>query len=218
METGIVTSSSSSNSGTSGAASKELDKTAFLKLLVAQLQHQDPTSTQDPNQMVQQLTSYSQLEAAQNTNTLLQGLQAQNLGLFQAQTTNLVGKHVRVTSSSFHLEGGKGTVGIELAGAASTVSLVIKDASGKTVATLEQGTQGAGSHIVSWNGKDASGNQLADGTYTVEVVAKDADGKAVKASTSAFAQVEAVNFLNGGVYLTAAGRSFSLSDVIEISA
>lgn len=218
METALVTALGSSTSQAQKAPSQELDKNAFLMLLVAQLKSQDPTQSQDPNQMVQQMATFSSLEQVQNTNRLLEGIQLQNQGLFQAQTTNLVGKHVRVTSSSFHLEGGKGTVGIELAGAASTVSLVIKDASGKTVATLEQGTQGAGSHIVSWNGKDASGNQLADGTYTVEVVAKDADGKAVKASTSAFAQVEAVNFLNGGVYLTAAGRSFSLSDVIEISA
>ena len=38
------------------------DKTTFLRLLVSQLQNQNPLSPVDGNQFVSQLTSYSQLE------------------------------------------------------------------------------------------------------------------------------------------------------------
>lgn len=38
------------------------NESTFLKLLVSQLQHQDPLNPTDSNQFVSQLTAYSQLE------------------------------------------------------------------------------------------------------------------------------------------------------------
>lgn len=116
METTLVT---ASTLGTSAAETKkpkkEMDKDSFMMLLVAQLQHQDPTQPQDAGQMMQQMVGFSSLEQMQNMNTSLQGIQLQNQGLFQAQSSSLVGKRVRVSSSGFDLQGGKATVGVELA-------------------------------------------------------------------------------------------------------
>ncbi len=217
MNTAAVESTASTTT-TSTTASQELDKEAFLKLLVAQLQNQDPTSAQDPNEMVQQMVSYSQLEQLQNVNTALEALQLQNQGIFQAEAVNLVGKEVRVTSSSFELEDGSASVGVDLASAASTVTLTVKDSSGKTVAVLDEGSQEAGTHIFGWNGQDSSGNTLSDGTYTVEVAAKDADGNTVAATTSSYVTVDSVLFSNGTVLLMAGGRSFTLDTVNEVCA
>lgn len=218
MTTSVTNTSSTAatNSSTKATAKKDLDKDAFLKLLVAQLQNQDPTQSQDPNQMVQQMTSYSQLEQMQNMNTSLSGISNLNASLFQAQTANLIGKQVRVTSSSLDVKNGAATVGITLASAAN-VSLTVKDASGKTVAILDQGAQTAGDHVISWNGKDTQGKTVADGTYSVAITAKDTAGNAVTASTSAFAKVDSVTFTNGTVMVNAGGKSFAISDVTQIA-
>ena len=221
METGIVNSASSAATGTSSTsrtASQSLDKDAFLKLLVAELKNQDPTSAQDPNQMVQQMTSYSMLEQAQNTNTLLQGLQLQTQGLFQAQATSLVGKTVRVTTDNFDLKSGSASLGVTLAGQAANVVLTIKDSAGNTVATLDEGSQTAGAHTFTWNGKNASGTTLADGTYTVKITAKDIDGNAVDAKATQDIKVETIAFVNGAVVLKAGGKSYYFSDVQQITA
>lgn len=217
MNTAVV-SSTTSTTTSSTTASQELDKEAFLQLLVAQLQNQDPTSAQDPNTMVQQMVAYSQLEQLQNMNTSLESLQLQNQGIFQAEAISLVGKKVRVTSSSFDLEDGSASVGVDLASAASTVTLTVKDSSGKIVATLSEGSQESGTHIFSWDGKDSGGNTLTDGTYTVEVAAKDADGNAVTATTSSYITVESVLYSGGTVLLMAGGRSFTLDTVNEVCA
>jgi flagellar basal-body rod modification protein FlgD len=47
-------------------ASSTLDKDGFLKLFVAQMQHQDPSSPQDPNQSTEQMTQFSMLEQITN--------------------------------------------------------------------------------------------------------------------------------------------------------
>jgi len=217
METGLITSTNTTSTSTTKVASKDLDKNAFLSLLVAQLKNQDPTASQDTNQMVQQMTSYSSLEQMQNMNKSLTGIQGQNVGIFEAQSSSLIGKQVQVTSSSMNLKDGAATVGVHVDGAAN-VTLTVKDASGKLVATLDQGSQTAGDHIVNWNGKDASGNKVADGTYAVSVTAKAADGSAVNATTSSYARVDSVSFINGTVMVIAGGKSFPISDITQISA
>jgi flagellar basal-body rod modification protein FlgD len=222
MDTGFVSATntnaaaSASISGT--AANAGLDKNAFLRLLVTQLKNQDPTSTQDPNAMVQQLTSFSNLESLQNLGTLLQGIQVQNQGLFQAQVAGLVGKRIRVPGSGVELNGGKAAIGVNVGADAANVTLTIKDATGKVLRVLPQGSLKAGTTMVDWDGKDAQGAVLPDGDYTVEISATDAEGKAVTAQTTSYVKVDAVSFKNGVVYLVAAGRTFTLSDVSEIAA
>ena len=220
METGLIssTTAATSTSATTSSAKNSIDKDGFLKLLVAQLKNQDPTASgQDPNQMVQQLTSFSSLEQAQQTNTLLSGLQTQTSGLFQAQTAGLVGKSVKVDGSGFNLKGGAAAMNLELS-APATVSVTVKDASGRVVATLPQGRLARGINPLTWDGKDASGAALPDGAYKVEVSATGDDGKPVSFTTNLTLKVDAVTFKNGGIYLASGSSVFSLADVLEITA
>lgn len=217
METALVTALGSTPSQAQKAPSQELDKNAFLMLLVAQLKSQDPTQSQDPNQMVQQMATFSGLEQAQNTNRLLEGIQLQNQGLFQTQAASLVGKRVRVTSGAFELQGGKALGALDLP-AEATVTVTIKDASGKVVRVMDKGTLAAGNHTLEWDGRDAAGNVLPDGAYTLEAVGLGTDGKPVPVTSSTHVRVDAVTFQNGTAYLLAGGRRFNLSDVHEISA
>lgn len=219
METGMISATTAASSTTASATAKNtLDKDGFLKLLVAQLQNQDPTGAgQDPNQMVQQLTSFSSLEQMQQTNSLLTGLQAQTSGLFQAQTASLVGRNVKVDGAGFNLKSGTAAMNLELSGAAE-VTVTVKDATGKVVATLPQGHLNRGITALSWDGRDTAGNTLPDGAYKVEVTATGDDGKPVAFRTSLTMRVDAVTFADGGIYLASGGNVFSLSDVLEITA
>ena len=223
MQTGMIDTAAPNAAATTAnakapkAPSSAMDKNAFLQLLVAQLKNQDPTQSQDPNQMVQQMTSYSTLEQAQNTNSLLTGMTSQNNGMFQTNTASLLGKKVRAASSNFDLKNGQASVGVDLPSAAK-VTVSIHDAKGKVIDQLEPGAMTAGNHQLAWDGKDAQGHLMADGSYTVTIDAVGIDGNPVKANTSGYLTVNAVSFVNGAVMLTAGGKQFSLSDVTEISA
>jgi flagellar basal-body rod modification protein FlgD len=210
-------SSTSSTSATATSASNDtLDKNAFLQLLVAELQHQDPTDAQDPNQMVAQMAQFSTLEQQENTNTLLTGMQNQISALFQGQSANLIGQQVQVTNSSMTVSGGAGSVGVNLPSAANVV-VTIQNSSGNTIATLNEGAMAAGSQVVQWNGKDSNGNQVADGAYTVSVSATGANGQAVAATTTSYATVTGVSFVNGTIMVTAGGQQYPLSAINAIS-
>ncbi len=218
MQTGMIdTSSTSSTASTASTASNDtLDKNAFLQLLVAELQHQDPTDAQDPNQMVAQMAQFSTLEQQENTNTLLTGMQNQISALYQSQSASLIGQQVQVTNSTMTVSGGSGSVGVNLPSAANVV-VTIKDGSGNALATLNEGAMTAGSQVVQWNGKDTNGNQVADGAYTVSVAATGANGQAVAATTTSYATVTGISFVNGTIMVTAGGQQYPLSAINAIS-
>jgi flagellar basal-body rod modification protein FlgD len=88
---------SSATAGTSSTTSTQsppaidplANESTFLKLLVSQLQNQDPLNPTDSTQFVSQLTAYSQLEQLigihQNTTALSSGAAG-------SQTTSTTGK------------------------------------------------------------------------------------------------------------------------------
>ncbi len=76
-----------SSSSSAGASTPTVDYTEFLRLLVAELQNQDPTAPTDPTQYMSQLASFSTVEQQVQTNATLDAL-------LSAQASNIIGKSV----------------------------------------------------------------------------------------------------------------------------
>lgn len=85
--TGSTANAGSTSSGTLSqtAADPLSSEQTFLKLLVAQIKNQDPTSPTDPIQFVSQLTQYSELEQLIGINQGVTGLD--NLASAPSTTT-----------------------------------------------------------------------------------------------------------------------------------
>jgi flagellar basal-body rod modification protein FlgD len=130
------------------SAGKGLGKDDFLKLLMAQLQNQDPSKPMDDTQMVAQMAQFSALEATQQLSATIQ--QNNNVQtLFQAGA--MIGKYVQadasdgttttgaVTGVSFTTTAGVTSPTLQVNGKDIDYSTIVK-VSGSAIATLAAAT------------------------------------------------------------------------------
>ena len=139
----------------------------FLKLLMTQLQNQDPTSPMDTNQFTSQLVQYSSVEQQIATNTSLTQLIQLTQGGEVLQASSLVGKPVTVTSDRITLQSGKGGVQFDTP-SAGPVSIGVYSDSGAKLREAVVDSQ-AGRNAWSWDGKDDQSNAVPDGAYRTVV-------------------------------------------------
>ena len=157
----------------------QLDKDAFMKLLLTELQYQDPTSPMDTEKMLTQTSQLASLEMQENTNKMMQKLADQLKNSTNMYAVGVLGKMAKIGDSGIVKEEG---AGVKFAGflesAAKGGTINIRDNTGKLVRTLEFGEAKAGANAFEWDGKDSAGNDAKAGTYSVEINYVDQAGKA----------------------------------------
>ncbi len=199
---------------------KEMGREEFLKLLLAQLQHQDPLKPQDNTAFVAELAQFSNLEQTMGINERLDMLSLQQQGLANSQVTALVGKEATVKGSIVTLDGsGIGTqVSFSLASASADTSVNIQDQYGNVVRTLELGGRNKGLSTITWDGRDTAGNVMPAGPYAISVTAQSEAGGAVGVSQSTTGLVQGVSFDQGYPVLHLDnGVSVPVSDLLRIN-
>src|SRR5687768_8592284 len=85
----------------------------FLKLLVAQMQNQDPLSPMDNAQVTSQMAQINAVTGIEKLNTTVQGLSGQFVQMQALQGATLVGREVIVPGNKLTIEEGKAEGGFE---------------------------------------------------------------------------------------------------------
>lgn len=81
-----------------------LGKDAFLQILIAQLQNQDPTSPMDDKEFIAQMAQFSSLEQMQNMTSAMKDLLESQQQTQLMSYTNFIGKEVKWNSISEELD------------------------------------------------------------------------------------------------------------------
>jgi flagellar basal-body rod modification protein FlgD len=211
---------SSTQTNNTGGVSGSDNEQRFLKLLVTQLNNQDPLNPMQNAELTSQLAQMSTVSGIEKLNSTLSGLVSQTGSNQVLQAASLIGYNVLSPGNQIATTAPKdgeepATVpfAVQLPGTAGDVQIKIVDAAGRTVRTLEVGSMAEGVNAVAWDGKADDGSTVPVGNYSFTVVASN-DGTAVEATALTFAQVAAVKQGTNGVTLELAnGRSISLDDV-----
>lgn len=225
MTTGVGSTSSSSASSlgapraTSTTGTTTFDSQSFMRLLIAQIQHQDPLQPMDATQMTQQLTQLTSVERLVSIDQQIGSLSIATASVANAQAADLVGREIEADTSHLVLPDASAAEGtFELSGQAQSITVEIRDGQGNVVRTLSLPGAPAGPVPVHWDGHDTGGNRCASGAYTISVHAVDDQGHEVPASTRLRGVVDAVTYEHGFPELTVDGVHVVLGDVRSISA
>lgn len=185
----------------------------FLKMLMTQLQNQDPTSPLDTNQFTSQLVQFSSVEQQIATNTSLNQLIQLTQASGVLQSTSMVGHQVAVTSDHLTLQ--NGSAGLQFtAPSDGPVAIAIYNDSGTKIADALVDAK-AGSNSWTWNGMNANGTQMADGSYKVAVMGS-VGGTATALPFTVVGTATGVQQNSGSLTLQMGGLSVDFSAVKQV--
>jgi flagellar basal-body rod modification protein FlgD len=161
---------------------KTVTQDDFLKLLIAQLQNQDPLQPMDNQEFAVQLATFNSLQQLIGINDKLGTLQSSQGTMNQYNAASLIGKEVVTNGNTISLQSDSpASINYQLAANAAKVVINVQDASGALVRQIQVGAQNAGDRSVLWDGRDASGKAARAGLYNFEINAFDLNGKQVQA-------------------------------------
>ena len=156
----------------SGASQNIVDKDGFLKLLMAQMQHQDPFSPMDNGQMMSQMAQFSSLEQMQGMNAnLASSLQWDllfNQTINNTMATSLIGREVEALGNEMVLgKTGDTSFKYDLKAFAHTMKVDVLDEAGHLVYSEAIGPKDSGTYDWTWDGHDDEHQTVAGGVYYV---------------------------------------------------
>ena len=195
-----------------------VDQKQFLQLFIAQLQHQDPLSPLEPDQLTAQLAQFSQLEQLTGVNERLDKLAGQSKDSGGAALLNLLGKRVSFDGSTLVVQGGKTpTVRYTVPESADKVTATVRSSDGTAVRVVDLGAQGTGQHTFAFDGKGALGTVLPDGSYRLEIAASK-KGQTTPTSFSLLteATVDGVDLTADPPALLVGGNTISFDQVRQV--
>lgn len=216
MEIGQVSQAiSGARSGPQGSG--ELGKEEFLRLLTAQMTHQDPLEPMDNTEFVAQLAQFSSLEQMMNIGSSVEQLALAQAVANGSNMVSFIGKEVTYVGDNVQVDGsGSYDLAVDLAGEASEVTVSVYDEKGELVRSFEAGAMGEGNQTITWDGNNADGQPVDEGQYTFKVSARDSKGDPVDITTRQRGKVEGVSYASGYPELVINGQRVPVGQVVEV--
>jgi len=177
-------------SNTAGSAER------FLKLLVTQMQNQDPLNPLDNAQITSQMAQINTVSGVEKLNDTVAGLNRQFVQMQALQGAALVGRDVTLQGDRLNLQEGRAAGGFELAGPADRVRVEVLNGAGRVIDTLDLGAQSIGRHGFDWKAPAA-----AEGSEFRFRIVATAGARAVPATPLMRDEVRAVSLAGDALRL-----------------
>jgi len=197
----------------------KMGKEAFLKLLLTQLQNQDPMSPLESHDMAAQLAQFTSLEKLDGIDSGINKLSQSTGKKTSFESLELIGKEVSGDSSKIIRDavGDEHDISFTAKRPTQKISVEVLNSVGETVFKDELLNLDKGKHKITWNGVNPNGVDAPTGGYNVIVKGYDNRGANVPVDTRFTGKVTGVNFTAGGPILMVGNKQIPLSEVKTIS-
>jgi flagellar basal-body rod modification protein FlgD len=204
-----------------------LGKDDFMKLLLVELQHQDPTEPMDSEKILTQTSQLATLEASENTNQALADL-ALSLGSSnQFSTVSAIGKTADLGSNAVgHDKGTTTSFEIYFPQDVASGTIEILDTNGNVVSTMDIQDQkdaegnllsnrDAGVYQFDWDGELSNGTAAESGVYYITSSYMNNAGDQLGTRMGTY-PIESVRFEEGNTLLKVGSAYVPLENIVEI--
>jgi flagellar basal-body rod modification protein FlgD len=199
------------------ARTSSLGQEDFLKLLMTQLQNQDPMEPMDNGEFMGQMAQFSTVQGVTEMGESIDGLVSIYQGQQMSANASMIGKKALVDGNWAQLEGGKLAGAIDLTTAANDLRVDVKSETGELMASIGLGSKMAGVQEFSWDGIKQDGTTAPEGNYYLSASAVR-DGQSTVPAMQVYGTVNSVQMKGGEVTLNVSGQgNVSFNNVKRIS-
>ncbi len=194
-----------------------LDKDSFMKLLLTELQYQDPTDPMDSEKILTQTSQLATLESADNTNKTMEDLVNRLNNNMDMGALAAIGKMASLGTNDITLpEKNDAQFEVYFANEIKDGTLTISDAQGHTIKTVPLSSQEGKNGILSfqWDGLNNSGKRVEQGKYKVSVDYTDANGDKLKTQPGVY-PVESVRYEDGKPQMKLGSSYVPMKNIVE---
>ena len=195
----------------------QLDKDAFMKLFLTELEHQDPTDPMDSDKMLEQTAYLSTMEMNNNMKKTLDNLSKTLQSTGQFSVLSSIGKmgdtgnrYINITdddkSKNFDLYFGDDI---------SSGNVIIKDKNGNVVKTFPLEAHTKGVLNFDWDLIGDNGERVTSDSYEVTAEYSTPTGEEKTTALGAY-PIESVKYENGKAYAKLGSNYLPFSEIKEI--
>jgi flagellar basal-body rod modification protein FlgD len=165
----------------------------FLKLLVAQMNNQDPMNPMDNAQLTSQMAQINTVSGIQELNQAVSNISSQFGAMQMLQGSGLIGRDVMYAGNQLNVQNGVAKGAVDLAASVEDLKIQITNDTGQVIDTVALGAQAAGRANFSWDASSYKGS----GNVYMKVTAT-AGGKAMDTTGYVAGTVKSVSADNKG--------------------
>lgn len=200
-----------------GSTAEEIQNN-FMKMLVAQMQNQNPLNPMDNAQFASQLAQMSQLQGIENMRASIDSFVKQVSSGRLLDQSALIGREVLAAASTVDWDGQSPVnFGVNSDSMLSNAKLRITTYDGRIVDEVELGGVGPEIKSLSWDGNTKEGPAALSGKYRIFVEGLTFDGKTVNGNVLTGAMVQSVQRSGSSVQvLLNDGRVVNDSQIVQI--
>ena len=191
------------------------DLNRFLRLLITQLQNQDPLEPMSATEFTSQLVQFAGVEQQINANANLEKLLKLQQTSQISSMVGFIGNAVEAVGNTVHLEDGVAESTYTLDVNADDITITVRNAAGLIVYSVD-GEPGIGTHDFVWDGKDKNGLAQPDGAYTIIVSALDREDNLLDVSQTVSGRINGAGAEDGVVSLFMGDVVIPMDNVISV--
>jgi flagellar basal-body rod modification protein FlgD len=202
---------------TEPGANTKLGKDAFLKLLITQMQNQDPLNPQSNEEFIAQLSQFTQVEQLMDLSNQFDGMYLAMSSVNNTTMTQLLGKKIVAVGDQFSYSGEGGT-DLHYDAMSSTVGgkLTVYDDTGSIVYSGALGALAEGEGNVTWDGKNHNGQDVPEGAYRFSITGFDSDGQTVEITEMMVGVVDGMSYETGVPLPSINDIDFTLGQILRV--
>jgi len=177
---------------------KTLDKDDFMRIMITEMKHQDPTKPMEAEKMATQMAQLTSVEQLKNVGNAIDKLADKNNASDRMAMGAMIGKTVTVDKGRFnHMKGMTSPIDFTLPQNAQKIKIDILNEHGDTVASRDLEPMKAGPNVYSWDGLNESGMQVPSGNYIVRIDAENERGGKIQINPISQERIVGVSFEGG---------------------